>query len=324
MKKYMCLIALILFLLAFSIAAFANDGFVIEEDVLIKYIGQEKNVVIPEGIISIGKSAFSDTDIVSVIIPDSVAAIAEHAFYNCRYLENVSLSYNLESIRTACFADCLSLKSLIIPTSVQFIGDGAFSNICALTIYIPDSVYSIGDFAFWGSEDNLTVVGEIGSAAERFTAKWDIEFIATNRTSEDFAHPSSTTFVIDENLVDFEAYMISGNNYIRLRDFAFAVQDTDHKFSVESSGKCFYLELGETYLPAGDEMSKGERVTKEPIYIIPAIFLNRQYVNMRTYKIDGEYFFKLRDIARLLEITVEWDELTETANLYCNLEGLQN
>jgi len=316
MKKIICLIAGVLFLFSFLPATFANDNFVIEDDVLVEYIGQDKHVVIPDGITNIGKSAFQDTDIVSVIISDSVVTIDGYAFYNCENLEYVSLSHNLKNISLSCFGSCSNLKFLAIPTTAQYIGDGAFANINALTIHIPPSVYSIGDFAFWGSEDALTIVGEKGSAAERFAAKWDIKFVAANRKYEDFARPSSTVFIINETPVDFDAYIISNNNYVKLHDFAFALKDTERKFSVNFSEKRFYLKTGEAYLPTGNEMSKNDNVIRDAVYSTPLIFLNGKSVDIETYRIDGEYFFKLRDVATLFEIAIEWDALTQTATLY--------
>ena len=57
---------------------------------------------------------------------------------------------NLELIETGTFWNCASLTSIIIPDSVESIGNHAFAHCTSLTsIQIPDSVKSIEDEAFY-------------------------------------------------------------------------------------------------------------------------------------------------------------------------------
>ena len=306
---------LIVFLSAFK--AFANDGFIIEGTTLVKYAGNEENVVIPEGITSIGDAAFRDTDIVSVVIPDFVTYIGEYAFQRCSKLESVILPDGIEGIRSGSFASCPMLKAVILPPSVNYIGDGAFSGHSDLTIHIPASVKSIGDFAFWGRDNVLTIVGEIGSTAEGYAAKWGPKFEATNRTDDFYARPSSETFIIDGKIIPFEAYMINNSNYIRLCDIAVSVSGTGSEFNITAGEKRFYLKTDEHYIPVGGEMSEGDGLTKIPVLIRILVTVDNTHVGLRCYEIEGEYFFKLRDVAEVFEIEIEWDEATKAVNMKC-------
>lgn len=96
--------------------------------------------------------------------------LASNAFYNCRYLTDITLPASLSSIPNSMFYGCSSLKSLTIPQSVNVIGAYAFQGCKALReIALPDELESIGNQAFSGcaSLQEITVppsVTRIGSS----------------------------------------------------------------------------------------------------------------------------------------------------------------
>jgi hypothetical protein len=83
----------------------------------------------PERLKSIGDRAFQDSWIPSICIPDSVETIGKDAFRYNNFLGSVQFGANsrLSSIGPGAFANCESLTSFNIPSSVQYIGNGAFS-----------------------------------------------------------------------------------------------------------------------------------------------------------------------------------------------------
>ena len=136
-----------------------ND-FVIENGVLKKYQGQGGDVVIPEGVTSIGDSAFAGcSSLTSIVIPEGVTYIGREAFRYCSSLTSVVIQEGVTSIGDSTFSNCESLTSVVIPESVKSIGAWAFQYCSSLTsVVIPKSVTSIGDGAFRGCINLTSVV----------------------------------------------------------------------------------------------------------------------------------------------------------------------
>ena len=137
---------------------------------------------------SIGKYAFAEcSGLTSVTIGNSVTSIGDLAFYNCSGLTSVTIGNSVTSIGVNAFLNCIGLtsvhisdiaawcnvdfsgsssnplyfaehlylngeevKDLVIPNSVESIGEAAFYYCSGLTsVTIGNSVTSIGDDAFY-------------------------------------------------------------------------------------------------------------------------------------------------------------------------------
>jgi len=125
------------------------------------------NIVIPDSVASIGDGAFNGcTGLTSITIPGGVTTIGEGAFCNCTSLVNIvvdqantvyqSIDGNLYTKDTKTLVQYATGKpqtTFVVPDSVTTIGDYAFIDCESLaSIVIPDSVTSIGESAF----DNCT------------------------------------------------------------------------------------------------------------------------------------------------------------------------
>ena len=72
-------------------------SYVIENGILKKYIPLETEIVIPDGVTSIGDHAFEYCGLRSIRIPDSVTSIGDHAFEYCRHLQTITILKEVSS-----------------------------------------------------------------------------------------------------------------------------------------------------------------------------------------------------------------------------------
>ncbi len=119
------------------------------------YTGPGGAVTIPSAIdelpvTDLGTDAFSEDDIASVTIPNSVTTVGDYAFYNCDDLTNVTIGANVTSIGAYAFSGTEFLDSSLWPIgqSLPQVPQG-----CPLaSVSIPQSVTNIGAGAFTGCD----------------------------------------------------------------------------------------------------------------------------------------------------------------------------
>ena len=138
----------------FFLQAQATEAdFVVKDQILVKYRGVVRDVVIPPklGVNRIGERAFSGTSINSVVIPMGVGYVDDRAFMGCPFLRKVTLPNTLISLGRRAFFNCYLLESINIPRSLVIIEDGVFFNCRSLKeMDIPDTLKRVGSRAFSG------------------------------------------------------------------------------------------------------------------------------------------------------------------------------
>ena len=206
------------------------------------YINNElaTSITIPNGVTAISSYAFRDcTGLTSVTIGNSVTSIGESAFRGCSGLTSVTIGNGVTSVGESAFAGCKKLQdlyitdiaawcnisglynlmyyslsnknlyinnelatSIAIPDSVTSIGNYAFYNCSGLTsITIPDSVTSIGYYAFFGCSGltSITIPDSVTSIG--YYAFGDCTGL--------------TSIAIPDSITDIDGYAFSGCNKLQ-------------------------------------------------------------------------------------------------------------
>ena len=132
-----------------------------------------ERISIPEGVVAIGNSAFSNQDLSDICLPNTLFCIGDFAFagtninyiyipdnvvqigvgilYRCSKLRKVILDCCIEHLPDNMFDDCSDLEYLKLPDGLKSIGNSAFSGCMSLkSITLPFGVVEIGRSAFWG------------------------------------------------------------------------------------------------------------------------------------------------------------------------------
>ncbi len=183
------------------------------------------SVTIPDSVKTIESAAFdSCSGLKSIIIPNSVTVIGVIAFNWCTGLKSIEIPNSVTNIGFGAFSGCSGLTSITIPKSVVSIGYSAFTRCSAMTTItveqgnryydsrndcnaiiksstneliagcknsvIPDSVVSIGKFAFSECSGESVVIPNSVTRINRFAFLFCVEMTTVTI-------PSSVVFIED-------------------------------------------------------------------------------------------------------------------------------
>jgi hypothetical protein len=137
-------------------------------------------------------------------------------------------------------------------------------------------------------------------------------------TTPQTATPTTNTVIVNGANTPFDAYLIGGNNFFKLRDLAYVLNGTAKQFNVEwdSNRNAILLTSGTPYAPVGGEMTASTLTGQQTANPTASrIYLDGVQVEFTAYFIGGNNFFRLRDVMQTFDVYVGWNEATGTITL---------
>jgi len=146
--------------------------------------GKLTKVVLNQGLKKIGMEAFAGTAIIHVSLPDSVSSIDDAVFADCKNLQSVKLSENIEEIPANALLRCPSLKTLHIPGKVRKIetGEHLFTDGCkslsAFTVDRNNQYLTAADGVLFSKSKMTLYAYPPGKKGKKFTIPKSVRKIA--------------------------------------------------------------------------------------------------------------------------------------------------
>lgn len=132
----------------------ASD-FVIENGHLFEYLGNDTEVVVPEGVTEIHYDAFhGNRNLTKVVLPESINFIHIHAFENCVSLKQIRLPEKPVGIHPTAFQGCQGLAD---ENGFVVVKERLFDYFGSDTVVVPEGVRDIG-MVFYGNPNISSVV----------------------------------------------------------------------------------------------------------------------------------------------------------------------
>lgn len=131
------------------------------------------------------------------------------------------------------------------------------------------------------------------------------------------ANPTSSKVIVNGKEVSFEAYGINGSNYFKLRDIAKVLSGTGKQFEVKWDGTKNVINLvsGSAYTVTGGELAAGDGKAKTAVFNSSPIYKDGVQVSLTAYTINGNNYFKLRNIGQAFDFGVTWDGAANTIRI---------
>ena len=169
-----------------------------------KYTGSADVIIIPETIDGLPvkriheKCFYNHTEILKVVLPDTMRTIEYEAFYGCSNLREINFPEGLYETGGWAFA-YTGITEAVLPSTMKKLGYGTFYNCSKLTdVVLPAGVRSIGEDTFhkcirlksvtipaeeieihldaFESGSKTTIIGVPGSYAEKYANAMGMPF----------------------------------------------------------------------------------------------------------------------------------------------------
>ena len=128
---------------------------------------------------------------------------------------------------------------------------------------------------------------------------------------------SSQKITLDKEAVEVAAYNIAGSNYLKLRDVAAIMSGKKKQFNIDYNAerKLIVVETGKPYTKLESDLKPIKEASAKAILSEKEIILNGDDEDIDTAFINESNYVKLRDIAKIANFYVGYDEASQTVIL---------
>jgi hypothetical protein len=135
------------------------------------------------------------------------------------------------------------------------------------------------------------------------------------------ATKTNNPLFLNDKETAFPAVKIGGWNWLKLRDFAMLLNSTDKQFSIsyDAATNIIDIRTGQAYQPLGDELKDTLADIETAMASPQRLRVDGEFIDVAAYNIKGYNYFRLRDLAIILDFAIIYDE--ELAKITLDLEN---
>lgn len=125
--------------------------------------------------------------------------------------------------------------------------------------------------------------------------------------------PTASNVLVNGQAFAFEAYNINDSNYFKLRDLAYALNTCNIAWDAQT--QAIALVPGVPYEATGSELATGDGQAKNGQETDVKIKKGDATYTLKGYNINDNNYIKVRDVETLLDMTVGYDQATNTLTI---------
>ncbi len=214
-----------------------------------------------------------------------------------------------------------------------YIGQGIYKDSVAAEITkelkINEKYPEVSSSFFFSLRDLLSDRQGAGTAIKTYYKQKDVAQISETKPEQTKpikpsepdakkkAYAGRTDLRVDGKPVVLDVYIIDDYSYFKLRDLAYQMTGTPKQFDTiwQEKDQTIHLQTGIPYTVNGTEGKKTQAKDTVAIPSMANLYVNGQKQSVSAYTIDDYTYYKLRDLAKLADFGVTWEESTATIDI---------
>lgn len=132
---------------------------------------------------------------------------------------------------------------------------------------------------------------------------------------------SDQVYLLDGNMIYLPSYKIKGNNYVKLRDLAFILSQSDSCFNIyfDPGQSLITLKSKEKYESFANDLEPISTMKANARLSSQEIVIDNNKVYLDTANIKNNNYIRLRDLAQYLDFRIDYDDFSKSVTIYTSL-----